>query len=140
MKIGELADLESIPKATLRYYERRGLLSRPARNASGYRSYAPEVVTQLRLIRWAKSLGFTLREIREMTQVATQHVQGRRSAIRFRVQSKLREIDAKMEQLRSIREQLRAMAECHCRPGRCPVVNRVLAGTIVSPKRGDKRC
>ena len=38
MRIGEVAELEGVPTATLRYYERRGLLSRPARTESGYGS------------------------------------------------------------------------------------------------------
>ena len=137
MRIGELANLEGVRTATLRYYERRGLLSPPTRTDAGYRSYAPEVVTQLRLIRWAKSLGFTLREIREMTQVATQHAHGRRKEIRSRVQAKVRELDAKMKQLEAIREQLQAMAASHCRPGHCPVVRRVLAGApgVKKPRR-----
>ena len=68
MRIGELARLSGMRPATLRYYEGRGLLSPPSRTASGYRSYTPESAAQLRLIRWAKGLGFTLREIREIRE------------------------------------------------------------------------
>ena len=66
MRIGELARLSGVHAATVRYYEGRRLLSRAARTDVGYRSYTPESAAQLRLIRWAKGLGFTLREIREM--------------------------------------------------------------------------
>ena len=66
MRIGELAGLTGLNPATVRYYERRGLLSRPARTTAGYRSYPAETVVQLRLIRYAKDVGFALREIREL--------------------------------------------------------------------------
>ncbi|HEY3122298.1 MAG TPA: MerR family DNA-binding transcriptional regulator [Vicinamibacteria bacterium] len=49
MRIGELARLSGVRPATLRYYEGRGLLSRPARTDGGYRSYTPESAAQLRM-------------------------------------------------------------------------------------------
>jgi MerR family transcriptional regulator, mercuric resistance operon regulatory protein len=39
MRIGELAGLVGVNPATVRYYERRGLLRRPARTTAGYRSH-----------------------------------------------------------------------------------------------------
>ena len=48
------------------FYEREGLLPEPQRRASGYRSYDEGVIAQLRFIRRAKELGFTLEEIREL--------------------------------------------------------------------------
>jgi DNA-binding transcriptional MerR regulator len=128
MRIGELARLSGVRPATLRYYEGRGLLPRPARTHAGYRSYTPESVTQLRLIRWAKGLGFTLREIREMTAAIGQHFGGRRERARSQVRAKIAEVDAKMSQLASMRAQLEALADCHCKND-CPVIRRVLAGT-----------
>jgi DNA-binding transcriptional MerR regulator len=95
MRIGELARLSGVRPATLRYYEGRGLLSRPSRTEAGYRSYTPESAAQLRLIRWAKGLGFTLREIREMTGAIGQHAVGRGDRVRSQVQAKIAEVDAK---------------------------------------------
>jgi MerR family Zn(II)-responsive transcriptional regulator of zntA len=127
MRIGELARLSGVRPATLRYYEGRGLLSRPARTEGGYRSYTPESVAQVRLIRWAKGLGFTLREIREMTGAIGRHAGGRGDRARSQVRAKIAEVDAKMSQLASIRAQLEGLAECRCQDD-CPVVGRVLAG------------
>lgn len=103
MRIGELARLSGVRPATLRYYESRGLLSRPARTDSGYRSYTPTSAAQLRLIHWAKGLGFTLREIREMTGVIGEHAVGRGRRVRVQVEAKIAEVDARMSQLASIR-------------------------------------
>jgi len=127
MRIGELARLTGVRPATLRYYERRGLLSRPARTNAGYRSYTPECVAQLRLIRWAKRLGFTLREIREMTRVIGQHAVGRGDRARSQLRAKIAEVDAKMSQLAAIRAQLAELADCHCETD-CPVLGQILAG------------
>jgi len=128
MRIGELARLSGMRPATLRYYERRGLVSPPARTAAGYRSYTPESAAQLRLIGWAKGLGFTLREIREMTGAIGQHAAGRGDRVRTQVRAKMAEVDRKMSQLASIRAQLEDLAACRCKDD-CPVIERVVAGT-----------
>ena len=127
MRIGELARLTGVRPATLRYYERRGLLSRPARTNAGYRRYTPECVAQLRLIRWAKGLGFTLREIREMTGVMGQHAVGRGDRARSQLRAKIAEVDVKMSQLAAMRAQLVGLANCHCETD-CPALDQVLAG------------
>jgi DNA-binding transcriptional MerR regulator len=134
MRIGELARLSGVRPATVRYYEGRGLLSRPARTEAGYRSYTPESVAQLRLIRWAQGLGFTLREIREMTGAIGQHAVGRGDRVRSQVRAKIAELDAKMSQLAAIRAQLEGLVDCHCEND-CPVLRRVLAGAA----RPDQR-
>ena len=51
---------------TVRFYEREGLLAKPARNRLGYRQYREEAVSRIRFIRRAKALGFSLREVREL--------------------------------------------------------------------------
>jgi DNA-binding transcriptional MerR regulator len=129
MRIGELARVSGVRPATLRYYERRGLLSRPARTGAGYRSYTPESAAQLRLIRWAKGLGFTLREIREMTGAIGQHAVGRGDRVRSQVRAKIAEVDAKMSQLASIRMELAELASCRCKND-CPVIGRVVGTPI----------
>ena len=55
---------------TLRYYERRGLLAKPARSAGGYRSYPPEAVRRVRFIKRAQHLGFTLAEVETLLDLA----------------------------------------------------------------------
>lgn len=63
---GDLARLVGVSPDTLRLYERKGLFARPPRSASGYRSYPPEVVERVRLIRAALSIGFTIDELAEV--------------------------------------------------------------------------
>ncbi|MCT7094655.1 MerR family transcriptional regulator, partial [Salmonella enterica] len=66
MTIGAVARRVGVAIDTIRYYEREGLLPEPLRRASGYRSYDEGAVRQLRFIRRAKDLGFTLEEIRDL--------------------------------------------------------------------------
>jgi DNA-binding transcriptional MerR regulator len=66
MRIGELAIHAGVNAQTLRYYERRGLVGANRRTGSGYREYGPNAVRQVRFIRRAQDLGFTLDEIGDL--------------------------------------------------------------------------
>ncbi len=66
LTIGQVAQRSGMGIETVRFYEREGLLAKPARAPSGYRQFDGEVVNRLRLIQRAKELGFTLKEIKEL--------------------------------------------------------------------------
>ena len=68
MRIGELAKAGAVSTSLLRYYEEQGLLSPTTRTETGYRLYGSEAIGRLGFIQRAKSLGLTLREIRQLVQ------------------------------------------------------------------------
>ncbi|CQD24482.1 MerR family transcriptional regulator [Mycobacterium lentiflavum] len=69
MQIGELAKLANTSAKTIRFYEDSGLLPPPARTASGYRDYGPEIVDRLRFIHRGQSAGLTLRKVRQILAI-----------------------------------------------------------------------
>ena len=52
--VDEVAEQAGVNIQTLRYYERRGLLSRPARTIGGHRLYPPDTVALLGVIKAAQ--------------------------------------------------------------------------------------
>jgi DNA-binding transcriptional MerR regulator len=64
--IGALSKKTGIPTKTIRYYEDFGLLPKPIRINSGYRTYAQRDVDKLLFIKKAKELGLTLKEIKDI--------------------------------------------------------------------------
>jgi DNA-binding transcriptional MerR regulator len=60
---GELARLAGVSKDTLRFYERRGLLTSPRRRANNYRLYSPEALSDVLWIRRILAAGFTVAEL-----------------------------------------------------------------------------
>lgn len=64
MRIKELEQKSGLSRDTLRFYEKQGLISPPKRLANGYRDYDTHALTELHFIRTARSVGFTLEEIR----------------------------------------------------------------------------
>ena len=105
--IGELAKEVHLNPKTIRYYEDIGLLSLPRRSESGYRLYSGKEIERLRLVTRAKLLGLSLAEIKELVDYA---IDGRCKALERRllslVETKLGEIDRKMQDLVVFREEL----------------------------------
>ncbi len=61
--ISKLAKELGVNVETIRFYERRGLISQPEKPETGYRHYSDDVRSRIRFIKRAQGLGFTLEEI-----------------------------------------------------------------------------
>lgn len=121
--IGKLAEKSGVGVDTIRFYERRGLLPQPRRTASGYRIFAPEAAERIRFIRHAKDLGFSLDEIRKLLEL--QDEGGRKSAVRALTQQKITEIDARIADLKRMRNVLQDLSDqCTGRGSvaACPII------------------
>jgi MerR family transcriptional regulator, mercuric resistance operon regulatory protein len=66
LTIGKFAASEGVSVETVRFYQRKGLLSQPARAGSGFREYSQADQWRLAFIRRAQLLGFTLGEISDL--------------------------------------------------------------------------
>ncbi len=107
MRIGELAERAGTTTRTLRYYESRGLL--PARRGSnGYRTYDEGDLKLLREIRTLQDFGFDLEETRPFVEcLRAGHPEGDACPASLAVyRRKLGELDALIDELRSVREQV----------------------------------
>jgi Hg(II)-responsive transcriptional regulator len=135
MTIGRAAREAGLGVDTLRYYERRGLLPRPARTAGGYRLYGSEAVRRLRFIRRAQELGFTLREIARLLELADGRAGGCREVCSF-AEGKARELAARIRDLTRMKKILDALVR------KCPDTGPASACTILecfSKNIPDKR-
>ncbi len=129
MKIGELATRAHVRIDTVRYYERQGLLPKPQRQASGYRSYDPTDVSRLQFIRRAKALGFSLIDIRELLALSERH-DGDMAGLKTAASAKLVEVEGKLAELTRIREALETLVSAcpgHGAVSECPILS-ALAG------------
>lgn len=107
MKIGEVSKLSGIGIEALRFYERSGLLGRPARTSSGYRLYDTGVLDRLAFIKQAQVLGFALDEIKQIIADA-QAGKSPCAEVREIVRHRLEELDERMAQMRCYRKELAA--------------------------------
>jgi MerR family copper efflux transcriptional regulator len=127
--IGAVAKRAGVAIDTIRYYEREGLLPEPTRRPSGYRSYGEGTVERLRFIRRAKTLGFTLEEIRGLLALSADRQRGV-GAVKQRAQRRLADIEARIAELERVRAGLAELIEAcpgHGAPEQCPIL-RALGG------------
>lgn len=68
-KIGELAKQTAIAVGTLRYYSDLGLLHPAQRGDNGYRYYSQNAIAQVKFIKKAQAIGFTLEEIKTIINI-----------------------------------------------------------------------
>jgi MerR family transcriptional regulator, copper efflux regulator len=110
LTIGRLAKQAGVNLETVRFYERRGLMPKAPRSASGYRLFPADATRRLRFIRRAQDLGFSLKEIRELLAL---RVSPRTTSaeIRKRAEAKIADIDGKIRSLESMNKTLRKLTK-----------------------------
>ena len=130
--IGELSKPTDVKVVTIRYYERVKLMPTPTRTERNYRIYRLEHLHRLQFVRRCRDLGFTLNQLRDLLRLS---VQSRRrcSGIDRITENHLKEIEAKIADLRRLAAQLRRIKN-GC-PGRGRIADcRILAA--LSPSEG----
>jgi len=113
VSISEVCRATQLSPRTVRYYEEVGLLPGVRRREGGRRAYGPEQVQRLRFIQRLKALGLSLAEIKELnaiyaigesTRAMLEHLDGL-------LGRRLRELDGRIAELRSLREDMGAYRE-----------------------------
>ncbi len=113
MTIGQLSSRAGVSVQTVRYYERRGLLSEPQRTRSGYRQYSDSALDRLRFIKRAQELGFTLTEIQELL-VLRLDPRTTAAQVKQRAEAKIEDVNRRIADLERIRKALTHLAgKCH---------------------------
>lgn len=125
MTIGEVSRRTGVSVQAIRYYERRGLLGAPARRPSGYRTFPPGVIREVRLIRWAQHLGFRLGEMTEMMHLVRSRRRVPSRAFCRKAEAKIHEIDETIRELTVRKRSLALLVQCRCR-GDCPIVTKAI--------------
>ena len=111
MTIGELAERGGVRTSTLRYYEDEDLLH-PATRVSGQRRYDESAVEALTVIRFCRTLGFSLDEIR--TLLTEPRGTRKRTQWRGLVDEKLAKLDESIARARAMKSILKASRDCDC--------------------------
>lgn len=126
LTIGGLAERSQVSRDTLRFYERRRLLSPPRRTASGYRLYSEEDANRVRFIRRAQAMGLTLQDIQELLRAQTLKTTEQCRRVASRLRGRIQAVDEKIGELRAFRAELaRSLRHCEragAEPSCCPVV------------------
>lgn len=129
LTISQLATSGNVNVETVRYYQRRGLLSEPPRPQGGVRRYASADVARLQFIRRAQTMGFSLNEI-----VGLLDVHGKRACetTRAMTELKLADVRHRLHELQQLERDLVAMVDaCQHTPmdADCPTLSLLKAAS-----------
>ncbi len=133
LTIRRFADAIGVSVDAIRYYERRGILPKPERLPSGYRVYDHESLLQLKFIKNAQTLGFTLQETKELLSI-TEDPDADCARINEAAQTKLKQLNEKLKLLRKIKRNLTVLAQY------CPADDQPLSEcSIINHLYGERK-
>jgi len=122
--IGQLAKKAQVNVETIRYYERRGLITYLPRRVSGYRQYSLDAVARIQFIKSAKELGFSLKEISELLSLRVDPDTNCGDVKRL-AEIKIADIEERIQALQLMKDALMKLkAKCIGRGpvGECPIL------------------
>jgi len=108
MRIGELAGHTGYTVEAIRHYESAGLLPKPARTVSNYRSYGPQHLERLQFIRHCRSLNMALDDIRTLLAVRDAPDQ-RCGAVNAMLDLHITQVGQRIAELRALQQQLQGI-------------------------------
>lgn len=124
MKTAEAARTAGIKISTIRYYERQGIIAARSRSTSGYREFTEEEVRQLKFIKRAQKLGFSLAEIRNFFALSSRQTPLNQDVLEVG-QAKLADLDHRIQSLTRMRAALDGLLSNVCDASEaveCPIV------------------
>ncbi len=129
--IGQASEQSGISSKMIRHYEGIGLMPEAARTFANYRLYSDADLHRLRFIRRARSLGFSLDQIREL--LALWDNPSRASAeVNKLARAHAAELGARIREMQAMRRTLETLAkQCHGddRPS-CPILDDLADGVV----------
>jgi MerR family transcriptional regulator, copper efflux regulator len=129
MNIGAAAAASGVAAKMIRHYEAIGLLPPAQRRSNDYRDYGEREVNELKFIKRARRLGFSMAEIGAL--LALWRDRGRPSReVRLIAEAHVAELEARIGEMRAMAKTLRELThKCHGddRP-ECPILDELAHG------------
>ena len=108
-QIGEVSRRAKVSIHTIRFYEKQGLMEKPARSEGGFRLYGADTVQRLLFIQKAKDFGLTLEEIKRITCCGDKGLGPCCDLTVKLFNRKVRELEVKVEELNQTKHRIRGM-------------------------------
>ena len=126
MNIGEAASRSGLSSKMIRHYESIGLLANCQRSDAGYRQYSNNQIHQLRFIRRARDLGFSLEQIRELLSLWQDRSRAS-SDVKQVALRHITELNQRIAELTGMRNTLQTLADACCGNNQpdCPILEEL---------------
>ncbi|MFN3512973.1 MAG: Cu(I)-responsive transcriptional regulator [Phenylobacterium sp.] len=123
MNIGQAARATGVSAKMIRYYDEIGLVRPANRTDSNYREYDARQVNELKFIKRARSLGFSVPEITRLLSLWRDRERPSRE-VKAIAEKHLAELDARIAEMQAMADTLRHLAHCCAGDDRpdCPIL------------------
>ena len=122
--IGQATTASGVSAKMIRHYEEIGLLGNVARTAANYRLYGEKHVHTLRFIKRARTLGFSIEEIRELLGL-WQNRRRSSASVKQIASQHIDDLQTKIAELQGMVSTLKHLAHCCAGDDRpdCPILD-----------------
>ena len=141
MNIGQASKASGVSTKMIRYYDEIGLVRPASRTDSNYREFDEREVNELRFIRRARSLGFSMPEITQLLSLWRDRVRPSRE-VKAIADRHLADLDARIAEMQAMADTLRHLSHCCAGDDRpdCPILADLTGGhSPVESKGADVR-
>ena len=141
MNIGQATKASGVSTKMIRYYDEIGLVRPASRTESNYREFDEREVNELRFIRRARSLGFSMPEITQLLSLWRDRERPSRE-VKAIAEKHVNELDARIAEMQTMADTLRHLSHCCAGDDRpdCPILADLTGGrSPVESKGADVR-
>ncbi|HEY9236317.1 MULTISPECIES: Cu(I)-responsive transcriptional regulator [Phenylobacterium] len=123
MNIGQASRASGVSAKMIRYYDEIGLVRPSARTESNYREYDEREINELRFIRRARSLGFSMPEITKLLSLWRDRGRPSRE-VKAIADRHLADLDNRIAEMQAMADTLRQLSRCCAGDDRpdCPIL------------------
>ena len=132
MNIGKASLATGVSAKMIRYYESVGLIRPSERTESNYRDFSERDLNDLRFIRRARSLGFSVEEITRLLSLWRDHNRPSRE-VKAMAEKHVADLDARIKEMQAMADALRTLSHCCAGDDRpdCPILSDLAGSSAV---------
>lgn len=140
MNIGQASRASGVTAKMIRYYDEIGLVRPSARTESNYREYGERELNELRFIRRARGLGFSMEEITRLLSLWRDRERPSRE-VKAIADKHIADLETRIAEMQAMVGTLRHLSHCCAGDDRpdCPILADLTGGTAPSEPRPKTR-
>lgn len=140
MNIGHASKASGVTAKMIRYYDEIGLVQPASRTDSNYREYDEKQINELRFIKRARSLGFSMEEITQLLSLWRDRGRPSRE-VKAIADRHLADLDARIAEMQGVASTLRHLSHCCAGDDRpdCPILTDLTAGAEPGPAPAKRK-
>ena len=123
MNIGQASRATGVPAKMIRYYESTGLIRPAERTGGNYRAFGDRDINELRFIRRARTLGFSIEDIVILLSLWRDRTRPSRE-VRAVAEQRLADLHVRIAEMQAMADTLETLARCCAGDDRpdCPIL------------------